>query len=231
LGVWLLPRRGGPFTVSQAILYWIASMLARLQWGTRWENLPKLPEGGAVIVGNHRSSIDPLFFQMAVRRPIHWMVAVGVKQENAAVRWLLRTIESIPVRRRGGDQSAVMRAIQLVRDGKLVGIFPEGRVNVDEKFMMPVRPGAILVASRAKAPLIPCYVEGSPFKGTMLSPLLMTANVLIRWGEPVYLFDSDEKPNLPDCLVEICREVAKLSGNEDFEPTLAGKRWFRDLND
>ena len=205
-------------------------MLARLQWGTRCENLPDLPEGGAVIVGNHRSTIDPLFLQMAVRRPIHWMVATGVKQENFAVRWLLRTVESIPVSRRGADQSAVRRAIELVRNGKLVGIFPEGRVNVDPQFMMPVRPGAVLVASRASAPMIPCYLEGSPFNGTMLSPLLMTSTVTIRWGEPIDFFANDDKPEPPACLLEICREVARLGGREDFEPVLAGKRWFKELS-
>ena len=49
-------------------------------------------------------------------------------------------------------------------------MLPEGRINTTDEFMLPVRPGAIVVALKAGAPIVPCYIEGAPYRGNPLEP-------------------------------------------------------------
>jgi 1-acyl-sn-glycerol-3-phosphate acyltransferase len=94
-----------------------------------------------VIVANHRSSVDPFFIQVVAPRAVHWMVAREYC-EHWAFRWFLRTCEVIPVSRGGIDTAATKQAIRLARGGGLIGMLPEGRINMTEEFMLPARPGA-----------------------------------------------------------------------------------------
>src|SRR6185295_12414921 len=68
----------------QCILWAIAYLLCKFLWRTRWLNRPKLPRGqGAIIVCNHKSSVDPFFVQSSTGRKIHWMVAREYCQQPA----------------------------------------------------------------------------------------------------------------------------------------------------
>src|SRR5262245_1679518 len=72
LFVWWWKR--SPLTLGQTLLWSANYLIAKLLWDTRVEgNLPV--HGGAVIVANHRSSVDPSFIQIAIRRVVYWMVA------------------------------------------------------------------------------------------------------------------------------------------------------------
>jgi 1-acyl-sn-glycerol-3-phosphate acyltransferase len=127
------------------------------------------------------------------------------------------------------DTAATKAAIRIAANGGLVGMLPEGRINMSEEFMLPIRPGAALVALKARVPIVPCYVEGSPYNGTPWSPLLMTARVRLVFGAPIDLSEYDDRQDA-DGLVEqvmlrVAREIARLAGRDDFEPQLAGRRW------
>ena len=111
-------------------------------------------------------------------------------------------------------------------------MFPEGRINRTEEFMLPGRPGAILVALKARVPILPCYIDGAPYGGHVVSPLWMTARVRVRFGEPLDLAPYyDHEPD-GELLGRLCREamaaIARLAGRDDFQPRLAGRRWNRE---
>ena len=55
-------------------------------------------------------------------------------------------------------------AIRYAQEGGLVGLFPEGRVNTTDELLLPGRPGAALIALRARVPVIPCYVQGAALR-------------------------------------------------------------------
>jgi 1-acyl-sn-glycerol-3-phosphate acyltransferase len=144
--------------------------------GDRWPS-------GAVLVANHRCSIDPFFVQLIAGRRVHWMVA-GEYFKTPLIGRLLRAFEAIPTNRGGIDTKAIKRAIALAASGRFVGMFPEGRINRTQSPLLSIRPGAATVALRAGVPLVPIWIEGAPVGPSVLSPLLKPAKVRVFVGPP-----------------------------------------------
>ena len=204
-----------PLRWSQAVLWWCNYLVARVWWRVRIEGQLLLPKDrGAVIVANHRSSIDPSFIETLVPRVVHWMVAREYC-ESKAFGWFLRICEVIPTNRGGIDTAATKQAIRLAAQGGLIGIFPEGRINTTAELHLPARPGAIVVALNARVPIIPCYIEGSPYRGTVWSPLLTPARVRLVVGPPwdlsEYYGRSDDRGVREFLARELMQRIAALA--------------------
>jgi 1-acyl-sn-glycerol-3-phosphate acyltransferase len=220
-----------PYGMWQATVYFVTLLLTRVLWRTQVPPFPLPPGQGAVIVCNHRTSVDPFFIQIVVNRYVRWMVAREYC-EHPAFGWFLRATHAIPTNRRGNDTAATKLAIRSASQGELIGMFPEGHINHTNEFMLPGRPGAILVALKARVPILPCYIEGAPYAGTVISPFLMTARVRVRFGEPLDLSPYYSREQESGILGELCLKamsaIAKLAGRDDFQPRLAGRKWNRD---
>jgi 1-acyl-sn-glycerol-3-phosphate acyltransferase len=217
---------------SEALLYFLDVVLTRVLWRTSVEGAIELQPGqGAVFVANHRSSIDPLYLQQLVPRAIHYLIAREYV-ERRFLGWPLRVSGAIPVNRGGIDTAAVKQAIRYAQQGEMVGLFPEGRINTSDDFMLPGRPGAALIALRARVPVIPCYIQGSPYGGHVLKPFITPARVRVRIGKPIDLSEYFEREDKDGILEELTRrfmsEIAKLAGVSDFQPRIAGRRWKGD---
>jgi 1-acyl-sn-glycerol-3-phosphate acyltransferase len=220
-----------PLTLKETFLWSGNYMIARLVWRTRVEG--ELPAGrneGAVVVANHRSSVDPAFIQICVRRVVYWMVAREYC-EAPLLGALLRALQVIPVGRGGIDTAATKQAIRLAREGGLVGMFPEGKINrTTDQLLLPGRPGAALVALRARVPIIPVYIFDAPYDGTSLGPLFMRAKVRVKIGEPIdlapYFGREKEDGVLQEITQRAMQAMATLAGHPDFKPQLAGSRWM-----
>jgi 1-acyl-sn-glycerol-3-phosphate acyltransferase len=122
--------------------------------------------------------------QLSAGRRVHWMVAKEYCQ-NIFFGPLLKTLQVIPTNRSGIDTGATKQAIRLAKEGRLVGMFPEGRLNHTRGPLVSIRPGAALVAVRAGVPMIPLHIAGSPYRREVWSPLFMPARVRITFGQPV----------------------------------------------
>jgi 1-acyl-sn-glycerol-3-phosphate acyltransferase len=216
-------------TPWQLILWYSAKFLVRVLWRAKQPvKLPLEPGQGAVIICNHRSSIDPFFIQTLADWPLHFMVAREYC-ENWLLKPLLRSCEVIPTRRSGIDTAAIRTALRLTESGEVVGMLPEGRINITDEFMLPVRPGAVMVALRSRVPILPIYLEGVPYGGTPLSPFRMPARVRVLVGTPIDLSEyygrDEEEGLLGEVTLKVVGEIAKLAGRTDFQPTLAGRKW------
>ena len=213
------------------IIFFVSLLFVRILWRARVDLIPVAAGQGAVIVANHGSSIDPFFIQSVADRYVHWMVAREFC-EHPAFGWFLKRTRAIPVGRRGIDTAATRMAIRCAVRGGLVGMFPEGRINQTDALMLPGRPGAVLVALKARVPIVPCYIEGSPYGGTPQSPLFMAAKVRVRFGSPMDLspfYDSENgSGEIGSILRDVMAEIARLAGREDFQPQLAGRKWKLD---
>lgn len=231
LGIAVWSIRRSPYTPAQSLLYFANVLLTRLLWrASTPRSLPIKPGQGAVIIANHRSSIDPFFIQLSAGRVVHWMVAQDFFG-HAMIGRFLKFCQSIPTRRSGIDTAATKAAIRAAQQGGVIGMFPEGRINRSKDFMLSVRPGAIVVALKARVPIIPCYIEGSPFDGTAIGPLLMPARVEMKLGKPIELTDYYDRENDKEAVAQVTldcvREIARLAGKEEFEPQLAGRQWTK----
>ncbi len=219
-----------PYTPAQILLWYAAFVLVRFRWRAELpRKLPVPEETGAVIISNHRSTIDPFYFQVAARRrKIYWMVA-QLHDERSPIGWFLRVCETIPIRRRGSSASPTKTAIRLAANGGVIGVFPEGTVNTTDRLMREVRPGAVMIALKARVPILPCYIEGSPYNGVAWGPILMTAHVRMKVGRLIDLSEyygrEREDGVLQKLAVRCVKEIADLAGQPDFEPRLAGRNW------
>ena len=220
-------RRHTRYRWVQGPFFLLNLIYTRVVWRTTVEGtLPR--EGGAVVVANHSSSIDPFFIQLATDRIVHWMVAREYAL-NPLLAWAFRITESIPVNRGGIDTAATKMAIRYAQQGDLVGLFPEGRINQTNALLLPGRPGAALIALRARVPAVPCYIRGAPFDGTEWGCFFMMAKTHVKIGKPIdlsaYYDRADQREVQGEITKLFLREIARLAGVEDYPAQLAGKRW------
>jgi len=216
-----------PFTPLQTLLYGFNYLMARILWRVQIDGqLPIPSDQGAVIVCNHRSPVDTSFIAVTVLRAVHWMVAKEYCQQPGLAR-ILRLCEVIPTNRAGIDTASTMTAIRLAQEGELVGLFPEGRINTTEEVLLPGRLGAAMIALRARVPVVPCYVSGTPYDGTMWGFFLMPATVRLRIGRAIDLSPYYDRENDRQLQRELTKrflsEIAKLAEKPDFQPQLAGR--------
>lgn len=218
-----------PYTPTQTLVYFLSFVLNKFLWRVDHpKRLPHPPGQGAVLIANHRSSADPFFIQPAAKRVIKWLVAFNVK-DKGFLSSFLKFVQIVPVSRSGRDTAAMKAAIKYAKAGHTVGILPEGRINMTEEFMMPIRPGAILIALKAKVPVVPMYIRGAPYGGSMLSPFLMRGHVTVKVGEPIDLSEYYGRSGDRESLLEATRlcvcGIAKLAGLENYNPEIAGAKW------
>lgn len=226
--VWtVIAFRQVDMTPAQKLFFAWNALSTRILWRARVSGrLPIAPGQGAVVVCNHRGPADPAFIALTVNRMVHWMVAKEYCV-HPAFAWFLRTCEVIPVSRGGVDTAATKLAIRYAREGGLVGLFPEGRINTTDDLLLPGRPGVAKIALKARVPVVPCYVSGSPYDGTIMGCLLMPARVRLQVGQPIdlspYYGRGNDREVLEDLTRRFLLEIAKLAGQPDFQPQLAGR--------
>jgi 1-acyl-sn-glycerol-3-phosphate acyltransferase len=227
---WLVyQKRKTDYSWVQFSFWVIANCLTRFLWRTTYANpLPEDAHRGVIFVCNHGSGIDPFFLQVLCKRPIRWMVAKEYC-EHRIFGWFLRHCEVISVSRGGIDTSATKAAIRCAQQGGMLGMFPEGRLNMTEELLLPVRPGAVVVALRTGTPLLPCYIDGAPTRGTAMSSFFMRARVRVSFGEMIDVSEYQEMEQSDQLVVEIMTrvvlDIAKLAGREDYVPQFAGRKW------
>jgi 1-acyl-sn-glycerol-3-phosphate acyltransferase len=134
--------------------------------------------GGAAIAVNHFSWLDPLVVGSACPRTIYYM-AKNEAYRAPGLGHLIRAFGAFSVRRGESDREAVRRARDVVREGKLLGLFVEG---TRQRSGVPgeVQHGAAMVALQEGAPVLPAAVHGTQsWRFGRFDP------VSVAWGEPV----------------------------------------------
>ncbi len=217
------------YTLAQYLLFQYNRSMTQFVWNLRIRGRIDLPPGqGAILVCNHRAGVDPAYIVPATRRMTYWMVAREYV-EFPLLAWFFRTMEVIPVNRGGVDTKSTKTAIRRAAEGGIVGMFIEGRINQTENLLLPGRPGAAMVALKAKVPVIPCYIHGAPYAGTYYSSLFMRAQVRVKIGQPIDLtayFDRDsDKEVLEQLTLRFLREIAALAGYKDYPVEMGGRVW------
>lgn len=135
-------------------------VLGRIFLGFESHGEENAPERGPLIVAsNHRRFFDPVFVCMAVPRRVQWMA----KQELflPGLRRFFRFLGAFPVDRQGGGRSAIRAALNFLKEGWALGIFPEG-TRRKEGDAMEARSGAVLLAVRSDAKVLPVFIDKIP---------------------------------------------------------------------
>lgn len=159
-------------------------MLGRLYHRTHVLAPQRLPRRGpAILVCNHVSGLDPLLIQSTCPRLIVWMMAREYYQMKA-MKWLYRTIDAIPVERSGRDMAATRAAMRALSDGRVLGIFPEGKIETSRE-LLPFQSGVAMLAIRAGVPVYPAYLDGTQRGLSMLQAVLTPNEATLTFGAPI----------------------------------------------
>jgi 1-acyl-sn-glycerol-3-phosphate acyltransferase len=169
----------------------IAAKVAVRATGTRitYRGLANLPAfGGAVMAINHTSYIDFLPAALAVhqrKRRMRFMIKVEM-QEVKIVNFLIKHTKTIPVDRRAGA-GAYEIAVQRLREGELVGVYPEATISRSFE-LKEFKSGAVRMAIDAQVPIVPLIVWGAQRVWTKDHPKSLGRKkipILVLIGQPI----------------------------------------------
>ena len=156
------------------------------------DNVPR--KGPLLVVSNHASNFDPPLLSNCVRRPVAYMA----KEELFQFPVFKQAIElygAYPVKRGGGDRSAIKSALSRLERGWAVGVFLQGTRTRDARIPSP-KLGAALIAAKSQVPLLPVSLWGTQdifIKGKK-SP--QSVPVTVRIGEPILPPGSSDRDEL-----------------------------------
>jgi 1-acyl-sn-glycerol-3-phosphate acyltransferase len=145
--------------------------------------------GPAVLVANHACYLDPVFVGRATHRTIWFTTTAEVFRKGVAA-FLLRRLPAVPLRRYRPDPVACREMVRLLKEGEIVGIFPEGERTPHGGRQAPLESVASLLA-RLPYPMLPVGIVGSADVGPRWSDSLRRRPVTVRIGPPLSLTPGD----------------------------------------
>ena len=148
------------------------------------ENIPE--SGGVILAGNHTSSLDAFIMLAAPNRVVHMMAKKELFNTKITNKFF-RSMGCISVNRQIHDSNAKNEAIDVLNDGNILGIFPEGTVNKTDKIVLPFKYGAVSFAKKTGAYIVPFSITGK-YK-------LFRKSIKITYGSPYKVKDDLEKEN------------------------------------
>lgn len=139
----------------------------------------KLPkEGGALVISNHLSGIDPLLLIAACDRPIRFMIAKE-EYERWYLNWLFKAGGCIPVDRTGRADIAFRQAKRALDAGEIIALFPHGRIHLDHEEPYRVKAGIKKLAEFSKASIFVARLTGVRGQGNVFTPIFLRSNSVV----------------------------------------------------
>ena len=147
-------------------VYYVLGFILRFIHPTTVEGLEKLPKSGVLLCPNHSSNWDPVL--LGTRLPVNYRLHAMAKEElfkNPILGWILRKLGAFPVSRGNNDIQSVKTAIQVLKSGDNLLIFPEGTVvrngvGYIDGLPAHAKSGAAMIGVRTGAKLVPVFMDG-----------------------------------------------------------------------
>lgn len=161
-------------------------------------------KGPCIVAANHVSFLDPPLVGITAFRETFFLAKAGLFRVTPFFSWLITTFNAMQVQGTEG----MIRAIQLLKQGKAVVIFPEGTRSRKGR-MLPFNPGIGYLAISLGVPVVPAYITNADKK--FISLTLRFHSLKIRYGAPVYPRGfADRKDEYQRFADRIREEVIKL---------------------
>ena len=162
----------------------ILGLIFRFYYPFKVENkkVIKNIDGPILFCGNHIHIMDQCLAILCYKKPIHYMAKIEYFNSKKT-RWFFKMMGCIPVNREIHDDNAKMKAMSVLDRGLALGIFPEGTRNKTKELLLPFKFGAVSMASKSKATIIPFAITGT-YK-------FRTKDLKITFGTPFKVGDMD----------------------------------------
>ncbi|SDX28419.1 1-acyl-sn-glycerol-3-phosphate acyltransferase [Marininema mesophilum] len=176
-------------------------------------NIPQT--GPIVLVGNHVSYLDPFYIGASFPRQIHFM-AKEESFKHPILKRILLSLEAFPIQRGKIDLRSIRKAFVYLKEGQVVGMFPEGGRR-DENPMEEIKQGAAYIALKTTAHLLPVYIEGTSQALPRDAKWIRPARIQIRYGEPITVDPSGgrgEQERISGELLEALHRLSKKGSGQ-----------------
>lgn len=164
----------------------------------------KLPEDrGYVLACTHTGWVDILWLGVSVYPThVHYMAKKELFKTKF-LNWLMNGLNAFPVDRDNPGPSAIKMPMRLIKDGKVVGIFPSGTRTTED---VPLKRGAVTIAMYSRSPIVPAAYVGP----NNIKELFLRKKPRIIFGEPLYLNDELSRKEALDELAERLDEAMRV---------------------
>ncbi|MDQ3813219.1 MAG: 1-acyl-sn-glycerol-3-phosphate acyltransferase, partial [Armatimonadota bacterium] len=186
------------------------------------ENVPL--EGPLIVAPNHVSLFDPPLVGVAMPRLVTTMAKAELFEKKTCglkiLGYVIQRMGTFPVRRGTPDRRALRRAIQVLKDGGALVIFPEGtRTRTGE--LGPAEPGLGMIAHATKAPILPVYLKGTECGFSHLHPKPRLIHPEVYFGNPL-TFEKEyqqraNRATLQEIGERVMQEIARLRDQSQGE--------------
>jgi len=155
-----------PFSRFYVFIYYVVGFITAILHPATVEGMEKLPKSGVLLCPNHASNWDP--FLIALKLPKNYRLHIMAKEELFQYRllgWLLPKVGVFPVSRGNHDIQAVKTAMQAIKSGDNLLIFPEGTtihngIGHTDGLPAHAKAGVAVIGVRTGATMIPVFVDG-----------------------------------------------------------------------
>lgn len=155
-----------PFNRLFVVIYYVVRLIADLLHPVSVEGMDRLPSSGVLLCPNHSSNWDPIL--VALKLPVNYRLHIMAKEQlfhNPVLGWILQKVGAFPVSRGNNDIQSVRTAIEAIKSGENLLIFPEGTVVRNGIGAMDGLPahakgGVAMIGVRTGATIIPVFVDG-----------------------------------------------------------------------
>ncbi|MCM3400090.1 1-acyl-sn-glycerol-3-phosphate acyltransferase [Oceanobacillus profundus] len=183
------------------LLKFILSLFGRIKVYQK-ENLPQ--SGGYIIACTHTGWVDILWLGVSVLPTKIYYMAKKELFQTGFTKWLMENLHAFPVDRENPGPSSIKTPRKLLKDNKVVGIFPSGTRTSEEA---PLKRGAVTIATHSKAPIVPVAYTGP----NNFTELFKRKKAKIIYGEPIYLSEDHPKKEAMEMMMdELNAELNRL---------------------
>lgn len=129
------------------------------------ENEPRMEEGSYLLCANHLGALDPFCIAAALwQHKLCFMAKKELFKHKLPAKFF-RSLGAFPIDRSGADVSAVKGTIRLLQEGNCTALFPQGtRCPGKHPSQTKIKPGAGLIAARAKVPVLPVLIQSKDWR-------------------------------------------------------------------
>ncbi len=190
-------------------------------WAEGVENVPE--RGGAILAGNHLTVVDSFFMPLVLDRKVSFLAKSDYFTERGIKGWFKRLFfggtGQVPIDRTGGraSEQALRTATRILRQGDLLGIYPEGTRSPDGRLYRG-KTGVARMALEAGVPVVPVAMIGTAEMQPAGRVIPKVMRPGIRFGKPLdfsrYEGMENDRHVLRSVTDEIMYALMELSGQE-----------------